>query len=89
MSFIFTFMHIDINTPVTSYMFIIILMIVLRISYYYTSQFVKNYSADKVSKLAIYLLTHFVVKKALCKYLYELPLLALKHRVFQNISRFW
>ena len=49
MSFIFTFMHIDINTPVTSYMYIIILFIVLRILYYYTSQFAENYSADKVS----------------------------------------
>ena len=42
-------MHVDINTPVTSYMYIIILFIVIRISYYYTSQFVENYSADKVS----------------------------------------
>ena len=41
-------MHVDINTPVTSYMYIIILFIVIRISYY-TSQFVENYSADKVS----------------------------------------
>ena len=41
-------MHDDINTPVTSYMYIIILFIVLRISYY-TSQFVENYSVDKVS----------------------------------------